>query len=303
MEKYNIVFSVDKLYVQHLAVAIISLLENNKKRYFKIFVISGEDVPLSDIEKLRVITSKFNAEIVIIRIGDVLFSEMVTNYHFTKAMYYRLLIPDLISDDKVLYLDCDIVVNESIHQLYNNNIDPYFVAAVLNPGFTRNRELNMSSNSDYFNSGVLLINLKKWRDENLKSRVILFLSENKKVLQFPDQDGLNAIIDGNWKLIPLKFNQQAVIFENNFTDRYPYFAPSELYEAKTSPVIIHYSGSSKPWHTRNKHPFKYLYWRYLRMTPYKYSLPTDLTLVNILKWITPRFLKNSIKKLSNTTKI
>lgn len=295
MKKYNIVFATDQNYIQHLVVALKSLLENNKEQNFKIYIING-GIEKFIFSKVKRICLDYNAELQSIVIDDLIFKNLVTNHHFTKANYYRLLIPNFIDDEKVLYLDADIVVNSSIKELYNFNFDDKYICAVLNLGFTRHKELKMSLSSEYFNSGVMLINNEKWKKDNISDQVVSFVDNNRENIKFVDQCGLNAIINGRWKKIPLKYNQQAAIFEDNFERKYHNFSSQELNEAKENPIIVHYTGSSKPWHFMNKHPYKKLYWKYLKMTPFKRIIPEDLTIINIIKWLTPDQVKKFIKE-------
>jgi len=295
---YNIVFATDQNYIQHLDVAIRSLLENNKNSEFKIFIING-GIESDEWKKLIKVSSQYNSELINITIDDFLFEKLVTNHHFTKANYYRLFIPQFIEKGKVLYLDADIVVNGSIVDLFKTDIDKYYIAAVENPGFNRHKELKMHANSQYFNSGVMLINIDKWKEFNLTQKVIDFVHNNPSSIKFVDQCGLNAVIDGRWKKLSLKFNQQAVIFEKGFEEKQEYFSEEELKQAKEKPIIVHYTGSSKPWQFRNKHPYKHLYWKYLRMTPFRRYIPKDLTILNLIKSLAPKrikeFTKNVIK--------
>ena len=210
MEKYNLVFSTDENYIEYLSVALYSLLENNKDLYFNIYVING-GIEKEVFKKIESITNKYNCNINNIEINDDIFDKLVQNHHFAKANYYRLLIPEFIHCDKILYLDADIVVNGSIKDLYDENINDYFIASVENPGFNRHNELNMEEDSRYFNSGVMLINLAKWRSEKLQENVIDFVKNNSEVIKFVDQCGLNSIINGRWKRLPLKFNQHCYI--------------------------------------------------------------------------------------------
>jgi lipopolysaccharide biosynthesis glycosyltransferase len=267
MESYNIVFATDENYIQHLGVSIKSLLYNNVDLSFKIYIINNK-LSNKSFEKIRKITSIYNCELVNAKISDDVFSNLLINNHFTKAMYYRLLIPNYVSETKVLYLDADIIVNNSIKTLYNKNIESCYVAAVENPGFTRHKDLSMKNNSAYFNSGVLLINVSFWKENELQKHVVNFIDTNSTSILYPDQDGLNACIDGNWKILSPKYNQQSVLFENNNKQKYNYYSDEEINEAIEDPVIIHYTGSSKPWHLRNKHPFKKAYWKYLIKTPF-----------------------------------
>ncbi len=296
MTKFNVVFATDEGYVEHLSVALISLLANNKDGDFIIYIIN-EGIGENNFKKLESVTTKFNCHLVNLTIDDTLFSNLVINHHFTKANYYRLLIPNLLDVDKVLYMDADIVVNGPIDELYEEDIDEYLIAAVENPGFNSHADLKMKEHSRYFNSGIMLMNLKRWRDFNVTEKVIDFVDKNPSVIKFVDQCGLNAVVDGNWKPLHLKFNQQAVIYEKNFAEECFCFSDAELIMAKENPIIIHYTGSSKPWHLRNKHPLKHLYWFYLKKTPYKFKLPSDLTIFNFIKWLLPKFIFDFMQKL------
>jgi lipopolysaccharide biosynthesis glycosyltransferase len=296
--KYNIVFATDQNYIQHLAVALVSLLENNEELYFNIYIING-GIDKDKLNKLEQITYGYNCKLINIEINDSIFEKLVKNHHFTKANYYRLLIAEFIKEEKVLYLDADIVVNASIEYLYNENIDNFYIGAVDNPGFDRHDELNMTKTAKYFNSGVMLINVKKWKETNLLNNVISFVTEHSSAIKFVDQCGLNSVINGNWKQLELKFNQQAVIFDKNINYVFDSFSKNELNEAIKNPVIIHYTGSSKPWHFKNKHPYKRLYWKYLKMTPFNRYVSEDLTIINLLKWMIPNKIKEFFKKKLN----
>jgi len=268
MIKYNIVFASDENYLQHLSVGLVSLLYNNSSLEFNIYIING-GIGVASWEKLKDICKDYNANIIDLCIDDGIFSNLILNHHFTKANYYRLLIPNLIEVDKVLYLDSDLVVHGSIKELYNTNLGDFYLGAVENTGFDRHSQLKMDITSKYFNSGVMLINNFKWRESNLFSNVINFIKENKESIEFVDQCCLNGFINGNWKELPLKYNQQTMIFDKLFPEKFSYFSISEIIEAKNIPIIIHYTGSSKPWQFRNKHPYKNKYWKYLKKSPFK----------------------------------
>ena len=88
-----------------------------------------------------------------------------------------------------------------------------------------------------------------------------------------------------------------MILDNNYEHEFPCFSKEELREAKINPIIIHYTGGSKPWQLKNIHPYKYLYWKYLWMTPYRFSIPTELQPKIILKSLVPKAVKMQIKKI------
>ncbi|TLU82831.1 MAG: glycosyltransferase family 8 protein [Chlorobium sp.] len=294
-EKVNIVFAIDNNYVQHLSVALVSLLDNNKDLSFRIYIISSG---LSDknIKNIHKISDRYDCEVKNITVSDDLFVTLATAHPFyPKGTYYRLLIPELINEQKVLYLDSDIVVNGSIKALYNQDTGENYVCAIEDPGFDRHVQLKMDPRAVYFNSGMMLINLAKWKRDGIQKKVIDFIENNQEAIWFPDQCGLNAVINGRWKKVPLKYNQQSSIFSKDFEKKFNCFSSEELSQAKERPVIIHYTSGSKPWHYKNRHPYKRRYWDYIKMTPYRHAIYSDLMPLFLLKSMIPADLKKIIK--------
>ena len=283
----NVVFATDKGYLQHLAVALASLLEKNSG--MNVYVINS-DISGSDWKKLEKLFVGKDSKLIDSKIDDSRIEGLITHSYFTKANYYRLFIPDIVKGDRALYLDADIVVTQSIDDLYNTEISDTFLAAVDNPEIKNRYDLEMECSAKYFNSGIMLINLEYWRAHRIKEKVIEFVSRKPEVIQFVDQDGLNSVINGHWLELHPKYNLHTVLLSSD------YASDPQIREAMDNPVIIHYTGLHKPWHLRDSHPYKRLYWKYLRMTPYKYSIPDDINMINILRRIIPRSLKESLKK-------
>ncbi len=296
----HIVFATDNNYVQHLGVTLRSLLENNKDETFVIHIFSN-GVTRKSKEQLEEISVGGKCHIEFLDVEDSVFDKVITG-RWGKAMYYRLLIPELIDEEKVLYLDVDIVVNGPIDTLYDMNIDAEYIAAVEDiwSDQVRKKSLKMHPDARYFNSGVMLINVKKWRDDSLADQIREFLTSHHEMLGSPDQDALNAIINGRWKRLPLKYNQYD---KHTGKDKKAFeasFSAKELSEAETSPVIIHYVGGRKPWHYRSEHPRKMLYWKYLEMTPFRQYQPNDMNLRNFISKNTPGILKNPLRYLKRS---
>jgi lipopolysaccharide biosynthesis glycosyltransferase len=296
-ERVNIVFASDRNYIQHLAAALVSLLFNNRDVPFTIYIISSGMTP-KDRRRIDEITKGYSCEIRHLTVSDDLFARLATEHPmYPKGIYYRLLIPSLIDESRVLYLDSDIIVNGSIRELYNQEFGDAYVCAIEDPGFDRHRQLKMDATARYFNSGMMLINLAKWKSTGLQKKVIDFIENNPDAIWFPDQCGLNSVINGQWKSVPLKFNQQSSIFSEGFDAKFDCFSKDELREARANPVIIHYTSGSKPWHFKNRHPYKNLYWHYLKMTPYRRAIYSDLRPAHLFKSMIPKNLKTTIKKL------
>lgn len=302
-EKINIISASDDNYSQHLGVMLYSLFKNHLgDKKIDVYIIDG-DISSENKYKLEGIGKRFNVIISFLEINTEIYREFKISHHFTPATYYRISIPELLDSSikKVIYLDCDLIVKEDISKLWNIDISKYFIAAVETSKFNRHTDLQMPINSRYFNSGVMLINLEKWRQYNIGEKVRNFIINNSEKLINLDQDALNAILYNKWKELPLKWNQPTNIFEieKNETN----FSKKDFDEAIKNPSIIHYTTSSKPWHYMNEHPLKKEYYEYLKKTPWKKYSPPDRNVINILKKsakkILPNFMINFIRPITH----
>ena len=293
MTKIKIVAACDDNYVQHLAVMLCSLLENTKKK--NIIQINIIDGGISQENKHKInnfIQNKYNTDVKYLKIDHKIYNRFPISYHFTHTIYYRISIPLLFdsSVNKVLYLDSDIIVKDDVSKLWDIDLSNYFLAAVESPNVKRNYcDLNMSKNSKYFNSGVLLINLQKWRQHNITEKTIEFIAKNQDKITWWDQDSLNSVLCNKWLPLPLRWNQQSSFFEqqsylqnkNN----------SDFIDAINNPAIIHFSSLRKPWEYISRHPHKKEYFYYLSLTPWQNFKPKVnliIYLENIIRNHLPR---------------
>ena len=280
---------LDRGYVQHVCVTVVSLLANNPGCKFFIHCLH-DGASAEDWEKLEKTVQGRNCELRSIRLEE----DFSTSHHF------KLVIPDYIEEERVLYLDSDMVVAGSIEEIYQQDFEDTYLLAVedMTAEDYRDRPY-MSPEAKFFNAGVMLFNLPRWREERLGQRALEWIKSSP----FPyDQEGFNAVVNGNWKPLPLKYNQQTLIFHPRFVnvpEQRNRFPDSELQEAKTRPVIVHYTGlGHKPWRLGNRHPFWWLYWRYLWMTPYRFTLPEAMSLPNILRSFLPDSIRVRARQLS-----
>ena len=162
--------------------------------------------------------------------------------------------------ERVLYLDTDTLLANSVLPLFSLDMKGKAVGAVTqNYPYAKEsiKRLNYDENKGYFNSGVLLIDLKQWRENNLMKQSIDYCVKNIEYLRFVDQDALNVIFQDNKCELPLCYN----IIPANLNSDY-YYTPEHLDEIKEAvyrPVIIHYA-SSAPWYMdKYQHPMCYLW--------------------------------------------
>ncbi|MFY0543721.1 glycosyltransferase family 8 protein [Brevibacillus sp. H7] len=253
MEHIHIVTTTNDNYAKHLAVMLNSLLVNKVSgNPVKIYVLYG-NLFQQNKHKLNRAIKKFNVTIKFLKVNKSLFNNIKVrgfSRYLSKETYYRISLPDLLNKDvqKALYLDTDVIVTDDITKLWNTNIDDYTIAAVKKPNFDRYKDLSIPKKANYFNAGVMLINVQRWREEDISKKVLEFIHNNPSKIQFYSQDPLNAILHGKWlKLGP----------EWNYTT-----AHLKLLKRPIHPSIIHYTGPKKPWnhgHPLQKDYFKYSY--------------------------------------------
>jgi lipopolysaccharide biosynthesis glycosyltransferase len=284
----SVVFGSDESYVAHLAVALCSLFDKNRDLALNVYVLNSNIDP-SSWRKIQDIAERYGQKLIDLKVSERDLEGLVTTYHFTLANYYRLFIPEKLTIERALYLDADIVVNGSIAELYNTDLGDTFLAAVCEPNFRRHEELEMSQDAKYFNSGVMVMNLDKWRRERVKDRVLEFVRRKPEAILFVDQCGTNSVVNGHWKVVHPKYNlQSSYLEESDLSSLTDLYSLDELTEAINSPVIIHYTGSAKPWKFRRHHRYRNLYWHYLGKTPFKRYLPEGLTISRVVKWCLQR---------------
>jgi lipopolysaccharide biosynthesis glycosyltransferase len=278
MATIHVVFAADDKYVQHMGVTILSILRNIKSNNSVVVNVIDNELSVDSCNILREIVEKNNASISFLHDN----SGSVDNLYIwcnnmSKVVYYRLLIPNLVSAevDKVIYLDSDIIVRHDITNLWNTNISEHYIAAVIDSGFeyfslkTKIREnLGIPENMPYFNSGVQLINVKKWREDGIVEKTIEFISKNPEKIFFLDQDALNSVLWGKWLPLHPKWNVQEFAFKRYYKWKLRKLLTGDFVEAVENPAIVHFTTGNKPWVRSCTVPFAEEYFENLKMTPW-----------------------------------
>lgn len=295
MQRLPVFLACDEPFFPHLATAVRSLLENNKKAVFDIHVIHTGITPTS-WAKLEKMVSQFSPTLLHSRLVDDHFLKGIKVSDFLKiSTYYRLFIEQMTDADKVLYLDSDLIVLGDITHLYEVDLTDHYVLAVKNPGFKRHKSLHMKESSDYFNTGVLVINLDMWRKNNVFERVVKFVRENPKAILYMDQCGLNSIIDGQWKKLSPRYNMQSAFYGEKKDQFLEDYDREDMQDALKNPVIMHFTGIFKPWNFGTKHPYRKVYWYYRNQTPFKALFSDDFSMKRMISHYLPKSLKDKLK--------
>lgn len=252
----NFALCTDDNYTIPCIVTVISILENNKKQECNIYILT-DSLKEDNRNKFQKIAEKYNQKIIIFDIDINSYSNLKVRSRYPKSMYYRFLLPDLLKGvDKVLYLDCDIIVRTNISSLFDEDLSGYSCCAVEDQQADdvkiRNKNLYLGK---YFNSGVLLINLDYWRKNDIATRLVDFILQYPDRCFFPDQDALNIILEDSVNFISPKFNFQALWFKNLKNINYLFTKHEEIIKFRDNPSIVHFSETVKPWHIGCRNPF------------------------------------------------
>lgn len=283
----EIVLASDNNYAQHLAVTIVSVLENNTSNSEINFHILENGLKEENKVILKQITDKHNTvSLKFYNIDSSLIKDFPEIGHLSKATYLRLFIPDILPQDieKVIYLDCDLVVLKDLKELYNTDLGDRPLGAVRD---VKSKEIIRiyfyPGLQNYFNAGMLLINTRAWREAKIKNRSTKFIEQYHQELSTADQDALNCLFANNWLEIHKKYN----------TD-----PKHEVFKkiVNKDTVILHYSDKIKPWSYLYTSSNKKYYFKYLRLTPYFQNFRyQDKDIQNILK----KYPLAILKKIKN----
>lgn len=259
-----IVYAVDDNYAPFLCVSLKSILDNMNKDYFlKVYILN---TGISEKNKSRIIEiAEENCNDVDVEYVDVadrmdsLKDKTHLRDYYTNAIYYRIFIPSLFPQyEKIIYIDCDIVLINDISKLYNVDLGDNIVAAVHEEAMSSfdcfgsySEEFLGVPRMQYFNSGLLVINTAEYRKETIETKFInLMLSEKFEVA--PDQDYLNVLLKDRVKLVDVGWNKTPI--------------PGKKFPDKLI-SLIHYKLNFKPWHYKGVR-YEEFFWKYAKETPF-----------------------------------
>lgn len=268
-----VVMAVNENYLPYLSIAVESIKAHNKSK-IHLFVFYTE-VGLNFIERIKSLAA---GDLLIEFIDVNPYIELDSLYsraHYSVEMYYRLIIPEIFSFiPKVIYLDCDIVVMNDLRDLYDIDLNDAIIGAARNPinkGMHEylNKKLSFPY-KEYFNSGVLLININNFIAKKIKEKCLDFLYVNKE-LACPDQDALNVVCQGGVRYLDQSWNFQwhhCVTQKNK-----PLMTPlvedekADYMKAKENIKILHYTSNIKPWNSPGQEQSVH-FWKYAKQSPF-----------------------------------
>ena len=300
----NILCSCDDNYTPYCGIMLTSLFENNKGEDIAVYItVSG----LSDSNKKKFseLASRYGVRINLVEVDEKEFAKFPVwkGDHVSIAAYYRLFSAELLPKDvdKVIYLDCDIIVAKSLKEMWDTDLEGKSMAAVIDCSYTlepRNTNIGMKAEHRYINSGSIVMNLKYWRENNMTGKFIDFINEKKELLRTHDQDVLNGVLQDTTVYLPVIYNFQTLFLFKDFQSKLDKdFVDSVMQTKEKDIAVFHYCTPVKPWNCWHyAYPFDKTFHKYKNISLWK-NLESKQTLTERAKCKV--FDTLGIKKLDN----
>lgn len=297
---YVIYHSSDS-FAEVTGVSIASLFANNRDADNIHVLYIEKEIKEENKRKLRNLADEYGRELEFMPMPDwskkIDFQLESSKSRWLGMGYNRLFLTEFIPEeiDKVLYLDSDTIIERSIKSLWETELDGYYMAGVDDCLSRYYRSLiGLSGDGIYCNAGVLLINLKKWREDNVCSKFVGLLRKRNGMIVFNDQSILNELFKNQILILPQQYNVNSLVYlfsyQELMTLRKPYhysYTADDLDAAKNTPVITHFTGNFyvlfRPWEENSDHPHKNAYLKYRQLTAWK-NEPLKLRTKKISKW-------------------
>jgi lipopolysaccharide biosynthesis glycosyltransferase len=288
-EPIHVALAADENFAQHLGVAMMSLLHNINPDVALNITVIGDNLSAESVSRLKQIGVEKNVSITFLEADFDIYSGLIVKRHLSRVTYTSFALPDIFDVDKVLYLDSDILVRADISPLWKTDISEYYLGAVLDTYVNGlhgesmiDHRLGLAAGENYFNAGILLLNLKKCRQDNVMKKAINFKLQNHDTT-YHDQDGLNAVMHGRWFSLNPCWNIQTSAFRLCYYGKHRRNLPQEIIESVRDPAIVHFTSPEKPWHYECSWPYVEEYFKYLALTPWKDYQPTGWTFRKMIR--------------------
>lgn len=287
----HIACNIDANFMQHCAVTLVSLFENNKSADICVHIVAPS-LSEENQQILRNLVASYGNDIrFYFPPEDLLSCFAIKKFgkRISMATYYRCMFSAILPDDveKVLYLDCDIVVLGDISEFWNTDLSGCGAACIEDIGKDedeRYERLHYDRSYSYFNAGVLLINLDYWREHKVDKQCVEYFQTYPERILFNDQDLLNVVLHKDKVFVPLKWNMQDGFYRYGIDKKVADW--NNFREELLHPVILHYT-NKKPWNYDSMHPLRSEYYKYLDMTPWQGQRPLS-SLKKRVQWCMKR---------------
>ena len=246
--KRAVVFAGDYAYIRQIETAMKSLCRHNS--HLKIYLLN-QDIPQEWFSQIRIYLQEMGGDLIDCKLIGSQYKMNWSNKlpHINHMTFARYFIPDFVTEDKVLYLDSDLIVTDDLTDLFELDLGENYLAAAR----------SCFGAGVGFNAGVLLINNKKWRSETIRQKLIELTEKEHENVKEGDQSILNMLFKDQYSLLDDKYNFQ-IGFDAGAAEKNHTF----IFEISLtpSPKILHYISPDKPWKQFSVGRLREEWWKY-----------------------------------------
>ncbi len=301
-EPISIVTACDENYVPAATAALLSAASSvDSKRELDLYVLDG-GVNAESKARLERSCARLGRQVQWLTPNLDAIRDLPVSHHINHSTYLRLLLAELLPArvSRAIYLDADVVVVRSLEELWKTLLDEAYCAAVqdaflpvLDPAdvfdhplqcqvvsnhdprpIANYQELGLSGALPYFNAGIMLVNVERWRREQVAARSVECLRTNAAHVRFWDQYALNVLFTGQWKQLDARWNQSSDVFQLPSWQR-SHYSVAEFWQVRRDPWIVHFNNLPKPWDANCVHPFRGLFFQQLEQTAWARGRPSQ----------------------------
>lgn len=270
----NIMYATDDNYVEIMAVSIQSLFHHNNPKEICLYIVT-DNIQESNREKLVTMVKNQGAKITLIEKPDIrkIIGVELKTLRWSDSAYSRLFLKLLYSDypevEKLLYIDCDTLITDSLQELWDTDIRDFLGAACLECMSRMHKKIiGASSKDNYVNTGMLLLNVTRWKQEDIDSQMMAFIQKYKGKTEYVDQGVINGTISNRFFLVSPRYNLTSLAYDFTYEEMQIYRKPDfgyskeEWEKAIEKPAIVHFTTSFlsiRPWYEGSKHPYAQLW--------------------------------------------
>lgn len=306
-EPISIVTACDENYVRAAAVALVSAAASvGSRRKLDLYVLDG-GVSDGSKAKLERSCAQFGRAVRWLTSDLRAIRDLPVSQHVSHSTYLRIFLAEVLpaSVSRAIYLDADLVVTRDLSELWATPLEDAYCGAVqdaflpvLDPAvafdhplqcqvapnqdprpIANYRELDLSGEMPYFNAGIMLVNVARWRRERVAARALDCLRANAQHVRYWDQYALNVLFAGQWSKVDARWNQSSDVFQLPSWQR-SHYSLAEFWQVRRDPWIVHFNNLPKPWDANCVHPFRGLFFQYLKETAWadqRQELPMGLS--------------------------
>lgn len=291
---FHVSCAVEKNYIRHSAAMLHSLLAGGGLDSVHVHYLHPPRFPAGSAARLSAMVENLGASASFIEVPDERCIGLPTKGFTGKATWYKIFLPEVLPEvvDRVLHLDVDLIVVDSLQSLWDEDLEGSYVAAVTNvlPPIYRERatQIGLANDDEYFNAGVLMMNLDLMRTEGCSRSLYSYGVEHAPELVLRDQDVLNVVLGQKRRHLHPRWNCMNAVL--HYWESREVFGAQAIEEARANPAIRHFEGpgDNKPWHFMCDRPARELYASHRRETPWPRSRLEGVTASNVTRKVLRR---------------